>query len=291
MTIEAGVYPSKRSQWRAAGNLLREMLFGFGYWLAFVLVLEPGNIMRTAANGQTLDVGQEAVRLIGAGLLGALSLPPLLQLARRYPAWAPLRWRRLAVHAAGCVGLAVGLVALSCVLADIFLVRETRPLAVALRNELTGNGPLVLFSLIGLDGLVHAMLRRQMREAGLGETNLAAPAVSGYLRLVTVKKRGHLSRIDLHTVDWIGTEGNYLALHVGGGVHLLRETMTQFEAKLDPALFVRIHRQTIVAIGRVTALNAVGGGDADVTLQGGVRLRVSRSLRRQVEAALARAAE
>jgi DNA-binding LytR/AlgR family response regulator len=92
--------------------------------------------------------------------------------------------------------------------------------------------------------------------------------------------------VPIETVDWIETQGNYLALHVGAATHLIRETSVAFEAKLDPARFVRIHRRTIVAVDRVRELSPLLNGDAVVRLTDGRELKVSRGYRAMVRQAL-----
>jgi two-component system LytT family response regulator len=59
-------------------------------------------------------------------------------------------------------------------------------------------------------------------------------------------------------------------------VHLVRGALTRFEARLDPALFVRIHRRTIVRLDRISEIVALGNGDGLVRLKGGAELRASR---------------
>lgn len=81
-------------------------------------------------------------------------------------------------------------------------------------------------------------------------------------------------------------DGNYVALHADGRVHLLRETMKSFETKLDPARFVRIHRSIIVNIDRIASLEPLGHGAYRVTMQGGARLESSPSYNARIQALL-----
>ncbi len=110
----------------------RVFVFGFLYWLAFVLVLEPGNIMGT--NGH-LHLTQETLRILGASALGMAATPSLLAQIRRFPVEGESRWRNLAIQIAASALTAAGMIAASCVLASWFLVSEHRPLALALREE------------------------------------------------------------------------------------------------------------------------------------------------------------
>ena len=80
-------------------------------------------------------------------------------------------------------------------------------------------------------------------------------------------------------VDWIETQGNYLALHVGPAVHLLRESLARLETQLDPVSFARIHRRVIVAKDRIREVKSAGAGDALLRLTDGTELRLSRLYR------------
>jgi DNA-binding LytR/AlgR family response regulator len=92
--------------------------------------------------------------------------------------------------------------------------------------------------------------------------------------------RGRRSYVDLEDIDWIETQGNYLALHVNSSTHMIRATLTNFEAQLDARRFVRIHRRLIVAVDRIRDLRPAGNGDAIVQLVDGRELSASRRYRK-----------
>ena len=73
--------------------------------------------------------------------------------------------------------------------------------------------------------------------------------------------------LPVEQIDWLEAADNYVRIHTAGDTHLVRETMNEFEARLDPARFVRIHRSTIVNLERVRddhyqIFNAFRRGDA-----------------------------
>ena len=88
-------------------------------------------------------------------------------------------------------------------------------------------------------------------------------------------------------IDWVETQGNYLALHVGPFTHLIRETLASFESSLDPDCFARIHRTTLVAIDRVREISPLSNGDASIRLVDNTQLRLSRNYRAGAAALLA----
>jgi two-component system, LytTR family, response regulator len=75
---------------------------------------------------------------------------------------------------------------------------------------------------------------------------------------------------------------------VGGQTYLLRENMSRIEAALDPAMFCRIHRSTIVNIDRIQAVESLLRGEYLVVLHDGTKLTSSRSYRRNLYAVMGR---
>jgi two-component system, LytTR family, response regulator len=106
-----------------------------------------------------------------------------------------------------------------------------------------------------------------------------------WLDRIAVKSVGRTEFVATAAIDWIATAGNYLALHCGKNTHLVRETMSRIEARLDPKTFVRIHRSTMVRIEAVQAVEPLFNGDRAVTLHDGTKLTLSRSFRDKAKAA------
>ena len=110
--------------------------------------------------------------------------------------------------------------------------------------------------------------------------------------------RGRSIVVTADQINWIEATDYYVSLHVSspvsspnaGATHLLRRTMDELERELDPARFVRVHRSAIVNIDRVAELHPQPRGDCVLVLQGGARVRVSRSRRGQFDEAFARPA-
>jgi DNA-binding LytR/AlgR family response regulator len=269
MTMSSRVSPP-------AGILSAAVAAGFAYWLAFDLALEPGNIRQAIRAGTSISWGQEAMRIAGAGVLGGAAAPLLLWLVRRFPMEGPAKWRHTAFHTAMSPVLSVLLIASSCPLAALLLASERRPLLTALRGQLAANMPLVTFSMLGFVAIAHVAERALAK---------AVPPVR-WLREIPVRTRSGTLFLQIAQVDWIETQGNYLALHVGTQTHLVRASAKRLESSLDPERFVRIHRQTIVALDLVRGLSPLNSGDAIIRLVTGQELRVSRGYRERLQARL-----
>jgi len=78
-------------------------------------------------------------------------------------------------------------------------------------------------------------------------------------------------------IEWIAAAGDYAELHCARRSHLLRETMTALEQKLDPAQFLRIHRSRIVRARCVRELRPLDNREYLVRLSDGSEHRSSRT--------------
>jgi two-component system LytT family response regulator len=99
--------------------------------------------------------------------------------------------------------------------------------------------------------------------------------------LVKSSRRAYFVRVS--QIEWIEAAGNYLKLHIGDRVHLIRQTMSRLERQLDPKEFVRIHRSAIVNLNAVRELQRADGGEYEVVLERGERLRLSRGYRDELK--------
>jgi two-component system, LytTR family, response regulator len=134
--------------------------------------------------------------------------------------------------------------------------------------------------------------------AVLQETSGQAPAVEmpprraaiarrGYLERIPVESRGKVRFIPVSDIDYILASGPYAELVVNDRKHLIREAMQNLENQLDPARFFRVHRSAIVQLDRVDALLKSPAGECDVQLRNGVKIKVARSRREELEKRLA----
>lgn len=91
-----------------------------------------------------------------------------------------------------------------------------------------------------------------------------------------VRKLGRDFLVATADIEWVQASGNYVNLHVRGHDYPLRSTMAAIEARLDPAVFVRIHRSYLVQLARVQAIEPLESGDARVHLADATVLPCSR---------------
>jgi two-component system, LytTR family, response regulator len=119
-------------------------------------------------------------------------------------------------------------------------------------------------------------LRRAKERIGAG--NVAARKVER----LAIKSAGEVLFLKTAEIDWIEAADYYVCLHVGARTHLLRRSMADVEKELAGAAFCRIHRSAIVNLERVRRLETGEDGLAEVVLQTGAKLRLSRRYRREL---------
>lgn len=74
-----------------------------------------------------------------------------------------------------------------------------------------------------------------------------------------------------------------MCVHANGDTHIMRTTMKDLEAKLDPTIFQRVHRSTIVNLERVDKVSSHINGEFHLTLSCGTLLKMSRSYKDKVK--------
>jgi len=111
----------------------------------------------------------------------------------------------------------------------------------------------------------------------------AGRAVRRHATVLPIRVGRETIRLDVSTIDWVDAAGDYMCLHAAGQTHVLRATMKELEEMLDPRLFQRVHRSTIVNLARVAALRPHLNGECFLRLQSGQEIKLSRSYRDKVE--------
>jgi two-component system LytT family response regulator len=106
---------------------------------------------------------------------------------------------------------------------------------------------------------------------------------STYLERIAVEMRGKVRVVPVSQIEYITASGPYVELHTSERAYLIREAIHTLEAKLDPNRFLRIHRSIIVRVDLIDTFHRGAGGDYEVQLKSGARLRVSRSRREELE--------
>jgi two-component system, LytTR family, response regulator len=104
-------------------------------------------------------------------------------------------------------------------------------------------------------------------------------AANRFEKLINIKDRGQIFRVDVDTIERIDAAGDYMCIYTGDNTLILRETMKDLERRLDPRRFQRIHRSTIVNLDLVKQVKPHTNGECFLVLDSGAQVKVSRSYR------------
>jgi two-component system LytT family response regulator len=106
-----------------------------------------------------------------------------------------------------------------------------------------------------------------------------APSASRFERMINIKDRGQIFRVDVDHIERIDAAGDYMCIYTAENTLILRETMKDLEKRLDPRRFQRVHRSTIVNLDLVKQVKPHTNGECFLVLDSGAQVKVSRSYR------------
>ena len=111
------------------------------------------------------------------------------------------------------------------------------------------------------------------------ETQPDTHAADRYEKMINIKDRGQIFRVDVDSIERIDAAGDYLCIYTADNSLILRETMKDLEKRLDPRNFQRVHRSTIVNLSQVKQVKPHTNGECFLVLGSGAQVKVSRSYR------------
>lgn len=273
-----------------------------GFWVAVLTVQSVFNAIVTGIDLRRFD--PEFPRwhpfvweFTSVLVVGAL-IPLVLAFERRFP----LRWglirRHLPLHLLGaavyCLLHVLGMVALRKLfygaLGEDYAVRSWQAMFFYEFLKDVRTYLLVLVAgwsyrllLLRLQGEARVLDTPDVPVAGAPATAAepaapppAAPARPERFLVRKLRKEFLIAAAD---IDWLQAQGNYVGLHVQGHDYLLRSTLSEFLAQLDPSRFARVHRSWAVNLDRIAQIEPTDGGDARLVMKDGAVVPCSRTYR------------
>jgi len=104
----------------------------------------------------------------------------------------------------------------------------------------------------------------------------AIPGRPASARQILVRETDRAFFLDVDEIQRVSASGNYVEVYAGGKVHLIRDSLTNFAAQLDPAEFLRVHRSHMVRVSFIAELRPMFHGDYELVLRDGQTLALSR---------------
>ncbi len=112
-----------------------------------------------------------------------------------------------------------------------------------------------------------------------GDGTGADLAASRFEKIINIKDRGQIFRVEVDDIERIDAAGDYMCIYTAAQTLILRETMKDLEKRLDPRRFQRVHRSTIVNLDNVKSVKPHTNGECFLVLGSGTQIKVSRSYR------------
>lgn len=155
------------------------------------------------------------------------------------------------------------------------------------------------------DRLAHALsrVRHQLRATDAEQRISEMQAIVRNLRLAAAGRsdtpfetefwlRGTtgIVRVPLESIESVSIEDDYVAIHSASGSHLMRGSLRQFESRVEPGHFVRVHRRWLIRKSEIEELRTPRFGGAQVLLRSGRKMPVGRVYLKQLRDSLRRPA-
>ncbi|WDE03070.1 response regulator transcription factor [Thalassomonas viridans] len=113
-----------------------------------------------------------------------------------------------------------------------------------------------------------------------------AQNLTQYTDVLAIKDGGEVTRVMVKDILWIDAAGDYMCVYTGEGTHILRKTMKQLEEILDPKVFIRSHRSSMVNKNYIEKFCSQLNGEYFLVMKNGKELKVSRSYKEKVKQAI-----
>ncbi|HEV8331748.1 MAG TPA: LytTR family DNA-binding domain-containing protein [Steroidobacteraceae bacterium] len=138
-----------------------------------------------------------------------------------------------------------------------------------------------------IEALERARVRRELRDAQARVQELReiidnlrhdrrSDAQKKYETELWIREGDARVRVPVEMIERLEADGDYVRLHLGQRVRLMRARLGDLADRLDPSRFVRVHRSEIVRHDLIAAIRRHESGRTFAVLSGGREVPVSR---------------
>ena len=126
---------------------------------------------------------------------------------------------------------------------------------------------------VGADNQVKGVAVKQERELPGDEQGGQAGAAGAPEQEAEVEM---MTKVPVDSIECVSSADEYVAIHTASGSHLMRGSIRQFVERVEPGLFVRVHRRWLVRQTAISELSTRRIGRTEVVLRNGKRLPAGR---------------
>jgi two-component system LytT family response regulator len=142
------------------------------------------------------------------------------------------------------------------------------------------------FTPVRLQSAIQRVRERALLRVTAPDSSEKSGGDAGPATRIVFKSRGRILFLPVADIRWIGAEENYVRLCTGPETHLLRETMSHLEGRLDSRVFLRVHRSFIVNLNYVKEVRTEQDGESVVVMTDGQKVAMSRAYRSRIMGSL-----
>jgi DNA-binding LytR/AlgR family response regulator len=129
-------------------------------------------------------------------------------------------------------------------------------------------------------------LRKANQLSCLLDRYFAGVASFNYVSTLRVDRDGATLDVPVEHIHALEASGNYVRLYAASGTYELRETISGLSARLEPSIFVRVHRSYVVNLHHVT-LSRLEDSSPQITLSSGKTVPIGPNFRADISRLLA----
>ena len=100
-----------------------------------------------------------------------------------------------------------------------------------------------------------------------------------FLQRLAVEANEKIVLVKIEDIRWMQASGNHIRLHVAKASYLMRQSLKNLQAFLDPARFLRVHRNAIVNLDHVEEFHLPPNGNMFAKLNDGLCLPLRKANR------------
>lgn len=106
-------------------------------------------------------------------------------------------------------------------------------------------------------------------------------------RKIVIRDREEITLLEQQDIAWLEAAGDYVCVHANGETHIKRSTLKELLNELDPEIFKRVHRSTIVNLNFIDKVIPHTKGEFFLILGEFNKIKVSRNYREAIKEYLA----
>lgn len=136
----------------------------------------------------------------------------------------------------------------------------------------------------------YKLLRALGESSGLAVSELEdwlesdLPLPSPFIQEMVIKNNDNEKVfVPIKEIRWIDAAGDYMCVHTHDETHIVRITMKKLESQLDPKIFSRVHKSTLVNVNCIKSIKPLRNSESILELGDEVQLKVSRSFSSDIQ--------